>query len=212
MNNYIKNIMRALESNNMSAFYAEDCSEVKDIVKKLVKKGETISCGGTETLKQTGVMDIMRSGEYNFLDRDAATTKQESEQIYKDTFSVDTFFCSANALTKDGLLYNVDGRSNRVAAMVYGPKSVICIVGVNKIVGGIEAAVKRVKTIAAPLNAKRLGVNTPCAKTGVCSKAEEGMGSGCSTPDRICANFVVSGYQREKGRIKVIICNQQLGY
>lgn len=208
----IEKIMKALETNNMQPYYVENSAEAVELVKTLIKKGDTVSCGGSESLKESGIMALIKNGDYNFLDRENAKTPAEIEKVYADTFKADAFFCSANALTQDGCLYNVDGRSNRVAAIVYGPKSVICIVGVNKIVKDIPEAIRRVKTIAAPLNTKRLNMDTPCAKTGICCMPDGDMGTGCKVPGRICASFVVSSYQRVKNRIKVIICGESLGY
>lgn len=212
MEQKIEKVMKALASNNMEPYFVKDRQAAVELVKTLINKGDTVSCGGSESLKESGVMDLIKNGDYNFLDREKAKTPAEIEKVYADTFKADAFFCSANAVTEDGCLYNVDGRSNRVAAIVYGPKSVICIVGINKLVKDIPEAVKRVKTVAAPLNTKRLNMDTPCAKTGICCMPDGDMGTGCKVEGRICASFVVSSYQRVKNRIKVIICGENLGY
>ncbi len=208
----IETLIKNLEKNNMKAFYVKSADEIVPLVKTLIKKGDTISCGGSVTLSQCSVAELMQSGDYNFLDRSKAANREETMDIYRRTFSCDAFFCSANAVTQNGELYNVDGNSNRTAALVFGPQKVICIVGINKLVADVPAAVKRVKTVAAPLNAKRLNVNTPCAKTGICCAPDGDMGSGCACADRICANYVVSAKQRVKDRINVIICGEELGY
>ncbi|MBE6796797.1 MAG: lactate utilization protein [Ruminococcaceae bacterium] len=209
----IEKIIKNLEKNNMKGYFVKSSDEARELVAELLKKGDTISCGGSVTLADTGIDKLMRSGDYNFLDRSVAgLTAEQIDEIYAKTFMADAYLCSANAVTENGELVNVDGRSNRVAAIVYGPKSVICVVGVNKIVPDVKAGFKRVKEIAAPLNAKRLGCNTPCAKTGKCIALDGDIADGCQSSARICASYVVSGRQRVKDRIKVIIVDEKLGY
>ena len=204
----------ALRKNNMQAFVAQDCRQAVNLVKDLMPEGDTISCGGSVSLAESGVLDLMKSGNYNFLDRSKCETREETEEIYRQAFSCDTYLTSANAVTMNGELYNVDGNSNRVAAIAYGPKSVIFIVGCNKIVSDLDEAVLRVKKVAAPANTVRLGVATPCSKKGECLHCENGSGSanGCQNPSRICCSYLVSAYQRQKGRYKVILVKQPLGY
>ncbi|MDE6149893.1 MAG: lactate utilization protein, partial [Ruminococcus sp.] len=157
-----------LRKNNMEVYIADNSSEAVKIAESLLKEGESISCGGSVTLKESGVMDLMKSGKYNFLDRSKAKTQEEIEEVYRQVFSCDTYLTSANAVTENGELYNVDGNSNRVAAICYGPKSVIFIVGMNKLVRNIDEAVVRVKNCAAPPNCIRLDCKTPCHETGAC--------------------------------------------
>ena len=124
----------------------------------------------------------------------------------------DTYFCSANAVTTQGELYNVDGNANRIAAIAYGPKRVIMVVGINKIVPDLEAAIHRVKTVAAPRNVERLGCNTYCQKAGHCMGVDGGMTDGCGAVGRICSGYLVSGWQRHKERIQVILVGESCGY
>lgn len=216
MKEIVKETIENLKKNNMDAYYAEKKEDVLSIVKNLLKNGETITGGGSVTLKECGVLDFLRNGDYNFLDRyKDGITREEREKFYRDAFFADTYFMSSNAIIKDGILYNVDGNSNRVAALVYGPKSVVVIAGENKIVNNFDEAVKRVKEVAAPQNTKRLGCETYCKAKGKCVCADNGAEkpfAGCGSDDRICANYVISAYQREKGRIKVIIVGESLGY
>lgn len=213
MNTVIAKTLDNLRKNNMAAFYAETKEEAVKLLCELMKKGDTVSVGGSVTLDECNVLDILRNGDYDFLDRyEKGLTPQQKNEIFKKTFFCNTYITSANAVTENGELINVDGNSNRVAAITFGPESVICLVGKNKLVADVAAGFKRVKETAAPMNAKRLGCNTPCAKTGICCKADEPIASGCSSNDRICVNYVVSGRQRIKDRIKVIICNEDLGY
>ena len=212
MNDTVKKTMEALEKNNMSAYYVETKEEVVPLVETLIKEGDTVAVGGSMSLFESGVIDFLRCGKYNFLDRyREGLTPDEKLQIYCDSFSADAYFCSSNAVTEDGALYNVDGNSNRVAAIAYGPSNVIMIVGVNKIVKDIDEAVLRVKRIASPLNCKRLSLDTYCAKMGHCVKNDTSF-EGCSSPDGICCTRVITGRQRKPGRIKVVFVGESLGY
>ena len=207
--------LKNLKRNRMEAYYVDTKEQACDLVKTLVQPGATVSCGGSVTLKQTGVYDIIASGDYDFLDRSACKTAEETDALYRQVFSADAFFTSANAVTENGELYNVDGNSNRVAAIVFGPKSVICVCGVNKLVKNIDEAIRRVKTKAAPPNTVRLGIETPCAKTGACislKQEDPDMCAGCHGDGRICCNYVVCAQQRHINRIKVIIIGEEYGY
>ena len=154
--------IEALKANNMNAFYAETSADAVEIAKTILKDGDTISHGGSVTLKEAGFTELFGSGKYNYLDRSKATTAEETMEIYRKTFSADVFFTSSNAVTVKGELYNVDGNSNRVAPMLFGPDKVVVVVGVNKLVNSIDDAVARVKEIAAPANCVRLEKNTFC--------------------------------------------------
>jgi L-lactate utilization protein LutB len=204
----MKRIERTLENlrkNNMQAFYVEEITQVVDKIQELLQEGDTVSCGGSMTLFEAGVIDHLRSDRYKFLDRYAPDlTRAQITDIFISSFSADAYVCSSNAITENGELYNVDGNSNRVAAMLFGPKSVIVVVGYNKIVRNIEDAAERVRSIAAPANAARLNCKTPCVQMGYCGD--------CKGEERICCNTVVMGQQREKGRIKVVIVGEELGY
>ena len=204
----------ALRKNNMNAFVVKNCSEAVETVRKILEKGDTITCGGSETLKESGVLDLMKSGEYNFLDRSSAKTDDEREEIYRKAYYADAYLTSSNAVTESGELYNVDGNCNRISAIAYGPKKVIFVVGYNKIVKNLDEAVERIKKISAPCNAERLGVDTPCGKTGECISLSSGgdMPKGCLCSSRMCCNYLVSSYQRHKGRFNVILVAEELGY
>ncbi|MBO5200718.1 MAG: lactate utilization protein [Clostridia bacterium] len=208
-----ESLIKNLEKNNMEVYVADTKADIVPIVKSLLKKGDVISCGGSMTLNECGVFDLMKNGDYIFLDRSVqGLTREEIMEIYRKTFSADAFLTSANAVTEKGELVNVDGNGNRVAAVTFGPRQVICIVGANKIVPDVEAAFRRVKTVAAPKNAIRLNTNTPCRTLGHCICPDKGPADGCLSPDRLCAHYAVHGYQRQKGRIKVILCPEELGY
>jgi L-lactate utilization protein LutB len=212
----ITKTMEKIEKNNMKAFYAKTRADAVNLAAELMKDGETVSVGGSMTLHECGIFELLRSGRYNFLDRyKEGLSRDDIEKIFRESFSADTYISSANAITENGELYNVDGNSNRVAAICYGPKSVIIIAGYNKIVSDIDEAIGRVKRTAAPANATRLSLQTYCREKGECmslAQGETGMACGCGSLARICCNYVVSAFQRVKGRIKVIIVGEELGY
>ena len=216
LKNRIETTMQNLRLNKMEPYFVQTRAEACEKVSELLEKGCTVSCGGSVTLKQTGVYDLISSADYDFLDRSApGLTREQVEEIYRKTFFADAFVTSTNALTENGELYNVDGNSNRVAAILYGPKSVIVVCGVNKLVKNIDEAINRVKTKAAPPNTVRLNIDTYCAKTGQCvslNKENPEMCEGCHSDGRICCNYVVCAQQRHVNRIKVIIVNEELGY
>lgn len=197
--------LKNLEKNNMQGYFVQDNTELLEKIKDLINEGETIGVGGSMTLHRTGVLDLLKNGNYTYLDRNKkGLTKEEVDQVWKQGLIADTYITSSNALTEDGELYNVDGYGNRVAAMIFGPTQVIVVVGINKIVENLEDAIQRVERIAAPANTKRLDRKTPCATTGYCSD--------CESEERICNNYVLIRKQAVKNRIKVIIVNEDLGY
>lgn len=199
----IERTAKKLEENHMTAYYAPTLEDARKLVQELLPKGCTVACGGSMTLSEAGIMNLLRSGDYEFYDREAVP-QEEIDLVLRKAFFADCYLTSCNAVTEQGELYNVDGNANRVAAMTYGPKSVICVVGYNKIVPDLEAAVARVEQVAAPANAVRLHRKTPCTVTGRCED--------CHSPDRICCTTVIHRQQRVPGRIKVILVGEELGY
>ncbi len=198
---------QALRNNNMYCECADNCEEALELVSSLINPGDTVGVGGSMTLFESGVIELLRSGSYNFLDRyEKGLSAEQIGKIYRECFSADCYIMSTNAVTERGELYNVDGNGNRVAALTFGPNSVIVIAGYNKIVRDLDEAKKRVCEIAAPANAVRLGLDTPCTQAGRCLN--------CSSDKRICVSSVVTGRQqlRQKDRIKVILVGEELGY
>ena len=213
MNETVQKVINALRKNRMLADYVSTKEEVVPLVKSLIQKGSAIATGGSRTLDETGVTDLLRSGDYIFYDRNnPVLSPDEKAEMTAKGATADVYLCSSNAITEQGVLYNVDGFSNRVAAIANGPKKVIMVVGINKIVPDLDAAIRRVKTIAAPLNTKRLNCDTYCLKTGVCMGADGGMTDGCHSPARICCSYLISAQQRVENRIHVILVGENLGF
>ncbi len=195
----------ALRKNNMEAYCVDTAAEVAPLVRSLVPEGAVVSAGGSMSLTECGVMELLRSGAYRFLDRAApGLTQGDIDEIYRKAFFADCYLASANAVTEAGEILNVDGNANRVAAITFGPASVILVVGCNKLVKDVAEAERRVREVAAPANAKRLSCQTPCASAGHCAD--------CRSPGRICCTYVLHRYQRAAGRIKVILVGEPLGY
>ncbi len=197
-------IIKKLERNGMEGHYCETSAAAVELVKQLVPEGSSIAWGGTETFKETGVKAALEAGDYRMLDRSTAKTPEEARAIYQQHFASDAFFMSTNAITLNGELVNIDGNSNRLACLLFGPQRVIVLVGMNKVVSTVEAGIERVHTMACPPNATRLHTNTPCEHTGVCANCHA---EGC-----MCCNVVVTRHSRAKGRIKVILIAENLGF
>ena len=217
MDEKVSKVMKSLESNNIKAVYAETKAEVCEKVKDMLFKGAVITAGGSMSLKESGVWDIINSPEYDFRDRTkAGITEEEKTEVYKAAVGCDFFFCSSNAVTENGELVNVDGNANRIASIAFGPKKVVMVVGVNKIVKDIDEGLLRVKKIAAPKNAVRLNTGTPCQKLGHCVSLLKSdcpaMTDGCKSPNRMCVEYLITGFQKTSDRITVILCGETLGY
>ena len=194
-------VIKGLESRNMSGYYASDRDEALKIALSLIEKGSTVTMGGAMSAREIGLVDALKNGDYNFIDRDQEKDKRAAMLA---AYDADVFLSSANGMTEDGVIINIDGNSNRVSAIAQGPKKVIFIVGMNKICADVDAAMKRARNVAAPINAQRFGLSTPCAKTGSCFD--------CKSPDTICCQFLITRFSRHKDRIHVILVNDVLGY
>ena len=198
-------LIDALEKNNMLGFFVNNEVELLELIGKLIPINSTVGCGDSVTLEQTGVFDFLRNGNYCFLDKHRnGITKGEKNEMYIKNFSVNTFVTGTNAVTMDGKIFNIDGNGSRIAPIIYGPKQVIIIIGINKIVNNVDEAIERTRQIAAPLDAKRLKKETPCTKLNKCID--------CKHEQRICNDFLLITGQFIKNRIKIIIVNKELGY
>lgn len=212
MDKRIEKVIENLNKNNMNAIFVKTKEQAFEKVKEMLKIGETVGCGGSMTLKDIGVRDLLANGDYDYIDTSAPDISMEEKfELYRKCFFADTYLSSANAITENGEIYNVDGNSNRVAALMFGPKRVIIVAGVNKIVKDFDEAVERVKKISAPKNTVRLNCNTTyCFNKGECVKKE--IGAGCFSDKRVCCSYTLMSYQRIKDRVNVIICGENLGY
>lgn len=217
MDKTIEKTIEALKKNNMNAVFAPDKESLKKTVEDMLFEGCTITAGGSVSLKESGIDELIKSPRYKFADRNRNNiTAQEQLEVYQSVVGCDFYFCSSNAVTQNGELINVDGNCNRISAIAFGPKKVIMAVGKNKIVSDVSKGFLRVKKIAAPKNCVRLGLNNPCVKTGHCISLDRcenpDITDGCASPQRICRDYLVSGPQQNKGRITVILCGFDLGY
>ena len=195
---------KALEKNGMKAYLVEDAQAARELVNAMIKDHETVCDGGTMTLQETGILDMLNHRDLVFHSHsDPTMTREQSDAEARKAFSADTFIASTNAVTLQGELVNIDGHGNRVSAMIFGPKQVIIVAGYNKIVEDEEAAKKRIREIAAPANSVRLHKQTPCSKTGSCQD--------CYSKDRICSSYVKINYDKED-RIRVILIAEAYGY
>jgi len=197
-------VVQNLQSRFFEACYCDNAKAAKTKVLSLLSKDETIAFGGSITLNELGIIDELRKGEYKLIDRDKAETPEEKKRLMKESLTCDTYLMSANALSEDGQIVNIDGIGNRLAAMMYGPDRVIMVVGINKIVRTVDDALSRARNIAAPVNAQRFQISTPCMQTGVCGN--------CKRTDSICAHIVTTRLCRPAGRITVIIVGEELGF
>ena len=202
--NAAETVIKNLKKRNMEGYYAETCEDAVAIALSLMPEGSSIGWGGSVTLSECGLMDAVKSGKYNIIDRDEAKTPAEAKELYTKIFNADFFLMSTNAITYNGELINVDGRSNRVSYLCYGPENVIIVTGMNKLVVDVDEGIKRARNVAAPKNTVRLKKKTPCSVTGKCAD--------CLSPDCICMNTVITRASRFEGRIKVILIGEELGY
>ncbi len=201
----VERTIKNLNKRNMEGYYIKDKEQLLIKLEELIEEHTTVGVGDSITLFETGVIEFLRSGKFEFLDKfEDGLSGEDKKEIYIKNFSADSFLCSTNAITEEGELYNIDGNGSRVAPMLYGPKQVIIVAGINKIVKNLDEAQIRVRQYAAPLDAKRLNKDTPCTKMGYCVN--------CSSPNRICNDFVTITGQFIKGRIKVLIVDGCFGY
>ena len=194
-------VIKGLQSRNMTGYYAKDREEAKRISLSLIPEGSSVTMGGALSAHEIGLVEAVQSGNYNFIDRNKFADRRAAMLA---AYDADWFLSSANAMTDDGVLVNIDGNANRVSCIANGPKHVLFIVGMNKITSDIDSAMKRARSVAAPTNAQRFGLNTPCSKLGTCMN--------CKSPDTICCQFLITRFSRHEGRIHVILVNDTLGF
>lgn len=196
--------IQSLKNRRMDAYYCETKEAAVEKALEIIEEGKTVSWGGSMTLQEIGLIDAVKKGSYTVYDLDECATEQERNELQLKISYCDYFLMSTNALSLDGKLINIDGRGDRIARLIYGPKNVIIIVGKNKLCTNEEEGIIRARTISAPLNAIRLNKDTPCVTSGLCHD--------CQTESTICTNVLVTRLSRDEGRIKVIIVGESLGY
>lgn len=197
-------VVKALESRNMEAYYVKTKEEALEKALELIPEGSSISWGGTMSAQEIGLTDALHKGNYDLYDREQVETREEKEKIAHQALNCDFFIGSTNALSEDGVLVNVDGNANRVAAFAYGPKNVLLIVGMNKVVKTEADAMSRARNEAAPINAQRFGVDTPCVKNGSCFN--------CKSPQCICCQILITRFSKVPKRTKIILVDENLGF
>ena len=196
-------VVKALEKRGFEAYYIKNEKDVANKVLELIPKTNSVSWGGSMTIDSLHIKLILKENGYNLIDRSTGKTKEEQDSLMKQSLLCDTFMMSSNAITEDGELYNIDGNGNRVAALCYGPKNVLIIAGMNKVVKDIDEAYERVRYYAAPVNAQRFNLDTPCAKNGLCAN--------CLSNDTICSQMVETRFCKPAKRIKLILVGKVLG-
>jgi L-lactate utilization protein LutB len=197
--------VEALKARHFDAWFFEDEGEAVERLFSLIPREDVISWGGAMTVDELGIKELARERGYRVIDRNTAPTPEDRAQLMRQALLCGTFLMSSNAVSEDGHLVNIDGIGNRLAALLYGPRQVIVIAGMNKVVKTLEDAVERARTIAAPINATRFpGMTAPCGATGACGD--------CKSPDSACSHIVITRLCRPAGRIKVILINRDLGF
>jgi L-lactate utilization protein LutB len=194
-------VIKGLESRNMSGYFASTKEEALKLAMVLIPTGASVTMGGAMSAHEIGLVKALKEGNYNFIDRDEYEDKRAAMLA---AYDADVFLSSANAITEDGILVNIDGNANRVSAIAQGPKKVVFIVGMNKVCADVDSALKRARNVAAPINAQRFGLSTPCSSTGSCMN--------CKSPDTICCQFLITRFSKHKERIHVILVNDNLGF
>lgn len=197
-------IIKRLKKRGMEGYYCPTSKEAVEKAMTLMEDASTVAFGGSTTLQETGMLEALKKSNHTVIDRTVAKTPEEKREIYARSVMADDYFMSSNAITLDGELVNIDGEGNRVACLITGPKQVIILVGLNKVTTSVKEAINRVQNMAAPPNGVRLGLQTPCSVSGVCSD--------CYTKDCMCCQVVITRKSKKDGRIKVILIGEELGF
>ena len=199
-----KTLVKNLERRHFEAYYCPTSEEAITKVKQLMPSGSSVTWGGSETIRRMGLTEALHEADYKVLDRDKAETREEQLDIYRQAFSCDYYLSSANAISEDGIIVNIDGNGNRVAAISWGPTHVIFVIGLNKVTKDVESALARARGTASPTNAQRFDINTPCRKDGVCHN--------CKSEDCICTCIHFLRHSRPARRHIVVLVGEDLGY
>lgn len=199
-----KLLVKNLKSRHFDAYYCDNAQEALEKALDLIPEGASVGWGGTVSATQIGLLDAIRQGNYQAIDRDSCQTPEEKEEAARKALFADVFLTGANAMSIDGQMVSIDGTGNRVAAIIYGPKKVIVITGMNKVCDTLDDAIRRARTVASPMNMQRFLRDTPCAVTGTCAD--------CKSETCICNQILVTRHCRPIGRIQYIVVGEDLGY
>ena len=197
-------VAEALNKRYFEAYYCSDRAEALEKILELIPQDHVVSWGGAATVDELGVKEALRQRGQAVIDRDTAKDAQERQQMLKQALTCDTFLMGSNAISADGQLVNIDGIGNRVAALCFGPTQVVVVAGMNKVAGDLDGAMRRAREVAAPMNAQRFPLKTPCVANGLCGD--------CKGPDSICAQIVTTRLCKPAGRIKVVLVGEDLGF
>ena len=196
-------LVKNLQSRHFEAYYCTDKEQALEKALELIPEGASVGWGGAMSCEQIGLMQALKAGNYRAMDRSLAKNAEEREQMMKDMLFADVFLTGANGLSLDGQMVNIDGTGNRLAAICYGPKTILVVAGMNKVEDTLETAITRARTVAAPMNKQRFANVTPCDVTGSCADCKS---EGC-----ICNQILVTRHCRPAGRIKFILVGEDLG-
>lgn len=199
-----KSTIGFLAERNMEGYYFENSQSCVDAVLSMMPSNSSVSFGGSQTIKETGLLDAIRKQNYRIIDRASAKNEKEMRELYAQTVLSDYFLMSTNAITNNGILVNIDGNANRVSCLCQGPSHVMILAGRNKFAASVQSAIDRIHSYACPPNAIRLNRNLPCGITGICHD--------CLAADCFCNQIVITRRSNHKGRIKVFLINEDLGY
>ena len=197
-------VAEALNKRYFEAYYCSDRAEALEKILELIPQDHVVSWGGAATVDELGVKEALRQRGQAVIDRETAKDAQERQQMLKQALTCDTFLMGSNAVSADGQLVNIDGTGNRVAALCFGPTQVVVVAGMNKVAGDLDGAMRRAREVAAPMNAQRFPLKTPCVANGLCGD--------CKGPDSICAQIVTTRLCKPAGRIKVVLVGEDLGF
>lgn len=195
-----------LKQRHYEAFFCPTAQEAVEKITGMIPEGSSVTWGGSMTIRDMGLTKALHNKEgLDIWDRDLASSREEAQEIYRRAFYADYYLSSVNAMSEDGEIVNIDGNGNRVAAITFGPKHVILVVGINKVAQNLEAAISRARGLAAPVNMMRFAdLNTPCKHDGTCHD--------CKSPDSICNYIQIMRNSHPAGRHIVVIVGEELGY
>lgn len=197
-------LVKSLERRHFEAYYCPTAKEALETILNLIPEKSSVAWGGSMTIRDMGLTAAFHEADYEVIDRDLGKNPEEIATLHRKGLLSDYFITSTNALSEDGILVNIDGTGNRLAAICFGPKNVIFVCGLNKVMPDLDSAIARARGYAAPINSMRFMGKTPCASTGTCHN--------CVSTECICNQLLITRVCRPAGRIKVVLIGEELGY